>query len=486
MADLGLCYMTATEALRRYADGSLSPVEATDAHLARLDAIEPKLNAFMTRDHETARAEARASEARWTKGAPLGPLDGVTVTIKDLIPMAGRPLRNGSATSDDTACEEDAPTVARLREAGCVFLGKTTSPEFGWKGITDGPLFGFTRNPWNLAHTPGGSSGGAAASLAAGIGHLALGNDGGGSVRIPAGWSGIYGLKPTFGRVPDHPHEGAFAMTSTEGPMTRSVEDAALMLNTLALPDARDWYALPHDGRDWRGALDGGVRGLRIAYAPGLGRAIVDDEVRALTDAAAGRFAAMGAVVEDPGHVFEPLEEPMTALWLGGFAATLRAVPEERHHLLDPRFRQIAERGLGVTLAAYHASIRHRDRLGSAMGVFHERWDLLLTPTLPTPAPTVDTPYHSQGLHRWNHATPFTVPFNLTGQPGASIPCGTTRSGLPVGLQIVAARYRDDLVLRASRAFEEAMPQVWPNPMVEAALGETPVPVRERYGEPLA
>lgn len=485
MTDLDLCYMSAGEALSRYRDGSLSPVEATRAHLARLDAVEPALNAFMTRDHESALAEAAASEARWRKGAPMGPLDGVTVTIKDLIPQKGRPMRNGSATSDDTPCDVDAPTVARLREAGCVFLGKTTSPEFGWKGITDGPLFGYTRNPWNLAHSPGGSSGGAAASLAAGIGHLALGNDGGGSVRIPAGWSGIYGLKPTFGRVPDHPHEGAFAMTSTEGPMTRCVADAALMLNELARPDAQDWYALPWDDRDWRGALGGGVEGLRIAYAPGLGRAIVDDEVRALTDAAAACFAEMGATVEDPGPVFEPLEPAMTALWLAGFAASLRATPENRRHLLDPRFRQVAERGLGVTMAEYHASIVHRDRLGSAMGLFHQRYDLLLTPTLPTPAPTVDTPYHSQGLHRWNHATPFTVPFNLTGQPGASIPCGLTRGGLPVGLQIVAAKYREDLVLRASAAFEAQRPMVWPHPAIEEALTQTPASVRDRSAEPV-
>jgi len=486
MTDLDLCYMTATEALARYGRGSLSPVEATTAQLARLEGVEPKINAFMTRDHETALQEAQASEARWAKGAPLGPLDGVTVTIKDLIPQKDRPLRNGSATTDETPCDVDAPTVARLREAGCVFLGKTTSPEYGWKGITDGPLFGFTRNPWNLAHSPGGSSGGAAASLAAGIGHLALGNDGGGSVRIPCSYSGLYGLKPTFGRVPDHPREGLFCMTSTEGPMTRSVADAALMLNTLALPDAQDWYALPHDDRDWTGELAGGVKGLKIAYAPGLGRAVVDDEVRALTDAAAQVFADLGAVVDDPGPVFEPLEEPMTPHWLAGFASILRAIPEDRHDRLDPRFRAVAERGLKVTVPELQASIVHRDRLGAQFCRFHEDWDILLIPTLPTAAPLVDTPYHSQGLHRWNHATPFTVPFNLTGQPGASIPCGLTKAGLPVGLQIVAAKYREDLVLRASRAYEEVMPQTWPNDRVEAALAEDATPVRDRYGEPVA
>ncbi len=486
MTDLKLAYMSAAEALRRYRDKSLSPVEATQAALARMDTVEPKLNAFMTRDHKTALEEARASEARWTKGEPIGLLDGVTVTIKDLIPMKDRPLRNGSATSSDVLCEVDAPSVARLREAGCVFLGKTTSPEYGWKGITDGPLFGFTRNPWNLAHSPGGSSGGAATAMAGGIGHLALGNDGGGSVRIPTSYSGLYGLKPTFGRVPDHPREGLFCMTSTEGPMTRCVEDAALMLNTLSLPDARDWYALPHDDRDWRDALEGGLEGLRVAYAPGLGRALVEADVTELTDAAAGKFSQLGAVVDDPGHVFEPLEEAMTAHWLAGFAAILRSIPEDKHDLLDPRFRTMAERGLKVTVEELQASIVHRDRLGVRMNRFHQEWDLLLTPTLPTPAPLVDTPYHSQDLHRWNHVTPFTVPFNLTGQPGASIPCGVTTGGLPVGLQIVAAKCREGLVLRASRAFERVMQPVWPNDLVEASLAEPAPPVKDRYGEPVA
>lgn len=486
MAQLELCYMTAGEAVRRYRQRSLSPVEATAAQLRRLEAVEPKLNAFMARDDEMALAAARASEARWAAGTPLGPLDGVTVTVKDLIPMRGMALRNGSAASDDAPCDRDAPSVARLREAGCVFLGKTTTPEFGWKGITDGPLFGFTRNPWHLAMTPGGSSGGAAAALAAGIGHLALGNDGGGSVRIPSAWCGLYGLKPTFGRVPDHPREGLFCMTSTEGPMARRVADAAAMLNALALPDASDGYALPHDERDWRGALPGGVAGLRIAYAPGLGGAAPGGEVRTLTDRAVGSLAEMGAIVDEAAPPFEPLEEAIAPLWLAGFAATLRAVPEQKRGLLDPRFRALAERGLAVTVAQLQAAAIHRDRLATALGRFHEDWDLLATPTMAMAALPADTPYHGAALHRWRDATPYTLPFNLTGQPAASIPCGMTEAGLPVGLQLVAARHRDDLVLRASRAFEQAQPAAWPDRRVEAALAGPPPPLAQRYGEPLA
>ena len=212
---------------------------------------------------------------------------------------------------------------------------------------------------------------------------------------------------------------------------------------------------------------------------------MIDDEVRVLTDAAAQKFVELGAEVDDPGPVFEPLEEAMTAHWLAGFASILRAIPEERHDLLDPRFRTVAERGLTVTVPQLQASIVHRDRLGTLLNHFHQEWDLLLTPTLPTTAPLVDTPYHSQGLHRWNHATPFTVPFNLTGQPGGSVPCGLTPGGLPVGLQIVAAKYREDLVLRASRAYESVHPQSWPNERVEAALaGDVPA-VADRYDEPV-
>jgi len=465
-----IAYMTATELLRRFRDKSLSPVEATEAALARLDATEPKINAFQFTAHEEARRAARDSEARWQKGEPQGALDGVPVTVKDLIPLKGWPLRNGSATTDDSPCTFDAPSVARLREAGAVFLGKTTSPEFGWKGITDGPLFGTTRNPWSLAHSPGGSSGGAAASLAAGVGALALGNDGGGSIRIPSSYSGTYGIKPSFGRVPDHPREGAFCTSSSEGPMTRSVEDAALTLNELAKPDARDWYALPYDDRDWRKGLDAGIKGWRIAFAPGLGGAEVWPQVRALVDAAVEKLAGLGAEVEEVGPVIEPLEPVFTDYWLAGFASIMRAIPEDKRDLMDPRLRDLAERGLSVTLPQYHACMVARARLGVLMNQFHETYDLLVTPTLPTTAPVAETPYHSQSLHRWNHAVPFTLPFNLTGQPGASIPCGVTEVGLPVGLQIVAARHREDLVLKASHAYEQLHPQVWPQPDVENAL----------------
>ncbi len=483
MQDLDLCYMSANQVVARYEDGSLSPVEATRAHLARLDAVEPAINAFMHVDHETALDEARASENRWRTRTTLSALDGVTVTIKDLIPMRDRPLRHGSATTSAEPSGEDAPSVLRLREAGCVFLGKTTTPEFGWKGLTDGPLFGTTRNPWNLAHSPGGSSGGAAAALAAGIGHLALGNDGGGSIRIPSAWSGLYGLKPTFGRVPDHPREGIFCMSSAEGPMTRSVTDAALMLNELSRYDASDWYALPVDGRNWSDCLQDGIDGLRVAFVPDLAGAHVDGNVRRLVDAALGRLQDVGALVEEVQSPVEPLEPVMSPFWLAGFAAFLRSIPLSYRACLDPRFRILAERGNAVTVAQLQESVVCRDRLGSRLNKFHEHWDLLVTPAMTRTAPLADTPYHSHELHRWRDVTPFSLPFNLTGQPAASVFCGIADDGLPVGLQIVAAKFREDLVLAASRVCEKQYPQRWPQEAVETALARTPSRLRDRTGE---
>ena len=275
-----IAYLEATELLARYRSCALSPVDAIGEALARIERFEPVLNAFTLVDGDGARTQARESEARGRDGAPSGPLDGVPVTLKDIVLTKGWPTLEGSRTVDpERDWNEDCPAVTRLREAGAIFLGKTTTPEFGWKGMTDSPLSGITRNPWNPDLTPGGSSGGAGASLAAGIGALALGTDGGGSIRIPASYCGLYGIKPSFGRVPHYPQESPYASVVCGGPLARSVADAALMLNVISRPDARDGFALPDDGRAWRDGLDDGVAGLRLAYAPGLGGAEVAPEV---------------------------------------------------------------------------------------------------------------------------------------------------------------------------------------------------------------
>jgi len=278
--------LTATALLEHYRRKTLSPVEATKAVLARIAALNPSLNAFLLVDEEAALGAARASEARWMKGAPQGRVDGVPATVKDIMISRGWPTRRGSKTvRRDQPWDEDAPMVARLREHGAVLIGKTTTPEFGWKAIGDSPLTGITRNPWNRERTPGGSSAGAAVAAAAGMGPLHLASDGGGSIRIPSSFTGVFGIKPTYGLVASSP-PSPFAVVSHTGPMTRTVTDAALMLSVIAGWDPRDPYALPPAKRDYRGGLDGGIKGLRFAYSPTLGYAKVDPEVARQVEAA--------------------------------------------------------------------------------------------------------------------------------------------------------------------------------------------------------
>jgi len=473
--DDGLAYLGATELVAGYRDGALSPVDAIAEALARIERFEPVLNAFTLVDGDGARARARESEARWRDGAPMGALDGVPMTLKDIVLIKGWPTLEGSRTTDpERDWNEDCPAVARLREAGAIFLGKTTTPEFGWKGMTDSPLSGITRNPWNPDLTPGGSSGGAGAALAAGIGALAFGTDGGGSIRIPASYCGLYGIKPTFGRVPHYPQESPFAGVVCGGPLARSVADAALMLNVISRPDARDGFALPPDGRDWRDGLDDGVAGLRLAYAPALGGAEAAPDVLSVVAEAVRVFTGLGAHVEEVGPVFDPPRPQFEAYWLAGFAHRLRAIPPAKRDLMDPGLRALAEHGLAVSIEDYCAAMAARARLAARMSALHEDFDLLLTPTMPTPPPPVDMPYHSPGFDRWRHAVPFTVPFNLTGQPAASIPCGVCASGMPVGLQIVGPRFGEALVLRASRAFEAALARPYPRPVLAALAGASP------------
>src|SRR5437763_9005201 len=263
-----IAFSSAENLAELYRKKALSPVEAAELLFARIEALQPKLNAFCIVDRDGALAAARASETRWRDGRPHSPLDGVPVTIKDLVMMTGFPTRRGSRMLENAAPDaEDGPAVSRLKEAGAVILGKTTSPEFGWKAIGDSPLTGITRNPWNLGHTTGGSSAGAAAACAAGIAPLHVGSDGAGSIRIPAAFTGIFGIKATFGRVPAHP-PSPMGLLSNVGSMTRNVRDAAAMLNVLARPDARDPYTLPPESRDYLAGIDNGVNGLRIAYSP--------------------------------------------------------------------------------------------------------------------------------------------------------------------------------------------------------------------------
>ena len=451
---------TAIELLALYRAKAASPVEATQAVLARIAQLNPQLNAFCLVDEAAALQAARASEARWQLGAPIGALDGVPTSIKDLILTRGWPTRRGSrSVNPDQPWDVDAPATARLREAGAVLLGKTTTPEFGCKGETNSPLTGISRNPWDLSRTPGGSSGGTAAAVAAGLGPLGVGTDGAGSVRIPAAFCGNFGLKPSFGRVPAYPLS-PFGSVAHLGPHTMGVADAALMMNVLAMPDARDWTSLPYDARDYRVGLDDGVRGLRIAYSPTLGYATnVHPEVAAAVDRAVRDLEALGAVVEavDPGFS-DPLEI-CTGLWFLGALTVWNGLTPAQQALADPDFRAEAE--LGAKLSAYEVQQLHLQRgaLGSHLRQFMQRFDLIATPTVAVPAfearPAGHTPIDAATLLGW---TPFSYPFNLSQQPAATIPCGLTAGGLPIGLQLVGPMFGDALVLRACRAYESVRP----------------------------
>lgn len=449
--------MTATELLAAYAAKELSPVEATTDALDSIAEHDPRVNAFCLVDADRALAAARESERRWAAGTPCGLLDGVPVSVKDLLLTEGWPTLRGSTLVDaDQEWTEDAPVTARLREHGAVLLGKTATPEFGWKGVTDSTRTGVTRNPYDASRTSGGSSGGGAAAVALGMGALSVGTDGGGSIRIPAGFSGVVGLKPTYGRVPLYP-ASPFGTLSHAGPMTRSVADAALMLDVLAQPDARDWSALPPTGRSCSEGLDDGIRGLRIAYSPTLGYATVDPEIAESVRRAVDVLADLGAKVDEVDPGFEDPVGAYHVLWFSGAAKVMEPYGDDALERIDPGLAEVVAEGKELSALDYIGASAVRVELGTRMGRFHERYDVLVTPTLPIPAfeAGAEVPAGS-GLRRWTGWTPFTYPFNLTQQPALSVPCGLTADGLPIGLQIVGTRHADALVLRVGRAYERA------------------------------
>lgn len=461
--DLADC--TATDLLAMYRSKQASPVEATHAVLARIERLNPELLAFCLLAGSEALESARASEARWQRGEPVGALDGVPASIKDLILAKGWPTLRGSRTVDaNQVWDVDAPASARLREAGAILLGKTSTPEFGCKGETNSPRTGITRNPWDPSKTPGGSSGGTAAAVAAGMGPLSVGTDGAGSVRIPAAFCGNFGLKPSFGRVPAYPLS-PFGTVAHLGPHTMSVRDAALMLNVLAQPDARDWTSLPYDARDYTVGLEDGLRGLRIAWSPTLGYAKnVHPEIAAACAKAVDELRSIGARIDtvDPG--FDDPLEITCGLWFLGSWTLWNTLTPEQQQLTDPDFAAEAELGSKLSaLEAQRLNLR-RGALGAHMRQFMQRYDLLVTPTVAVPAfearPAGHSPFDSATMLGW---TPFSYPFNLTQQPACTIPCGLTTTGLPIGLQFVGPMFGDALVLRAARAYEAMHPIPRPN-----------------------
>jgi aspartyl-tRNA(Asn)/glutamyl-tRNA(Gln) amidotransferase subunit A len=452
--------LTAADLVRLYRRRELSPVDVTRDVLARIERFNPIINAFNIVIGDAALAAARESEARWHKGEPRGLVDGVPATIKDNIWVAGLPCRKGSATTDTAPVAEDAPSVARLREQGSVIVGKTTLPEFGWIGACHSPLTGITRNPWDLDRTPGGSSGGAAAAALLNLGWLHIGTDGAGSIRIPAAFTGVFGIKPSFGRVAAYP-ASPFAALAHQGPLTRTVTDAATMLSVISAPDERDMAAWNTPAPDFRVGLDEGVKGLRIAWSPRLGHVTrIDPEVEASAATAARVFEDLGAHVEQADPDLAASVEAISTLWGAVSATIVDGIPKSEHGKMDPGFLRMADRGRRYSLAQFLQVNVVRSDLAKAMVRFHQRYDLLLTPQMAVPAleAGLETPASSGFGESWVDWSPFTYPFNLTQQPAASVPCGFTSEGLPVGLQIVGPARNDALVLRAARSFESARP----------------------------
>lgn len=455
--------LTAVDALARFGEGSLSPERLVDDCLTRIARDNPKVNAFTCVNEVEARCLAAESAQRWQAGTPLGPLDGIPVTIKDLTLTKGLPTRLGSTTtSPDGSWEVDAPISRHLRNAGAIVIGKTTSPEFGWKGVTDNPLHGITRNPWDTALTPGGSSGGAGAAAALNLGLLHQGSDAGGSIRIPCSFTGTFGIKPTFGWVPQWP-ASAMSTLSHLGPMTRTAADSALMLSVMAQPDARDGYSGNPLGPDWLTPPPADLRGWRIAFSADLGYVEVAPDIARGVEEAVAYLEVLGATVErvDPGFS-DPLRT-FNTLWFAGATQALEKLNEQQQAALDPGFLDIARRGQDVSLSAYLAARRERSELTAHMAAFHEQYDLLVTPTMPIAPFEAGHNVPLGGRYRdWMDWTPFSYPFNLTQQPAASLPCGLDGQGLPVGLHLVAGKYQDLKMLHAAQLLERYLPPLKP------------------------
>jgi aspartyl-tRNA(Asn)/glutamyl-tRNA(Gln) amidotransferase subunit A len=455
---------SAVELGELYRTKAASPVEAMDAVLARAERVDPRLNALTIVDAEGARAAAKASAARWAAGAPASRLDGVPLTVKELVRVKSWPHSMGSLLADKTPVAEDAPAVARLREAGAIVWSQNTSPEYGHKGVTDSPLRGITRNPWNLERTPGGSSGGTGAAVAASLGPLGIGTDGGGSVRIPAAFCGLVGLKATYGRIAAWPPSMHGDLANT-GPMTRTVADCALMLNEMSKPDAREAFGAPPDDRDWTADLSAGVKGLKVGLISPVGHVYVEPPIGDRLTDAAKLLEALGAIVE-------PIEPPPESIdagrvwvthWFSAMQRLLQLYPAERHGEFDPSLLEQAKTGAGYSVQTLVDAMVERRTITTAWNLVFTKVDLVIMPTLNVlPFPVGQgSPLGPDGQP--NFAWSNTALFNLTRHPTISAPLKPSDDGLPIGLQIAAAHYRDDLVLRAAAALERAQGLVFPD-----------------------
>jgi aspartyl-tRNA(Asn)/glutamyl-tRNA(Gln) amidotransferase subunit A len=446
----------------------VSAIEVLDATLARIEAINPQINAVVTLVAERARQEALAADARLAAGGIVGPLCGVPISIKDLIETQGIRTTFGSLLKQDFVPDQDAVLVQRLREAGCPIFGKTNTPDYGGKFATDNFIFGATNNPWDLSRSPGGSSGGAAAAVASGMGSIAVGNDGGGSIRVPASMCGVYGLKPQFGRVPSWPRHNGWYLLNHEGPIARTVRDAAVLLDLMAGPDDRDWLSLPAESGSFLDACEGDIKGMRIAWSPTPGYGRVDPAVLRLCQNAVRIFEELGCIVEEASPQLPNVDQ----IFLGMIVPRLLVQFEQEFapgfiEKLDPAVAAFFPIGEQMSTRDVMSAIYGDYAVHDLHVAFFQKYELFLTPTLATPPyPSgIFGPSEVAGVPVQSPLEPFfTHPFNMSGQPAASIPVGFTEDGLPVGLQLVGRRFAEKTVLRASACFEAAHPWAahWP------------------------
>ena len=462
MDDLRICFMPALEMRDAIKSKMLSPVEVMEDVLRNIDRVNLKVNAYCTITIENANAEARRAEDMIMKGEDLGALHGIPVSIKDLIFTKDIRTTGGTAMYKDFVPDVDAIVVERLKAAGAILIGKTNTSQSGWVAITDNLLFGPTRNPWNTERTSGGSSGGAASAVASFMGPLAVGSDGGGSIRIPSSFCGVFGFKPSFGRVPTGPgFPELWEGLATIGPITRTVSDAALMMEVISGRDDRDHFSLSDMGLQYLPHLNEDLKGMRVAWSKDLGYAIVDPQVLKVTEAAIKTFAALGCTVEEAGPQVGSTEETFTTVVAASIAASLVEKLDEWGDHFEPALVKFLQKSKDIKATEYIKARFAHLKYWRAIQVFFEKYDLLITPTVAVPPFEVGIygPREIAGEKVTSLGwMPFTYPFNITGQPAASVPCGWTEDGLPVGLQIVGRRFDDTTVLRACAAFEHASP----------------------------
>lgn len=472
MSDTDLAYLPATEIRSMIAEKKVSSVEMTKLYLERIDALDSQFNSYLTVTSDLALEMAEEADRAVARGEDLGPLHGLPISIKDLEMTEGVRTTSGSLIFADRIAAYDSVVVERVKKAGAVILGKTNTPEYGLLGHTENRLGDHCRNPWNTETTTGGSSGGAGASVAAGLCALATGSDGGGSIRIPAGFCGIYGIKPTQGRISYYLGPGADPaanLFSQPGPMTRTVEDSAVLLQVLAGRDPRDPGALRDKPDDYVAALSRGVEGMRIGWSADFGFAAVEPEIRDTAAEAARAFEDLGAVVEEIDLVLDTPFEHFWPLFTAIMYARVAGVFDDNRDKLSWYALESLETGKNITGAEFVNALGYVDVMKSQFADAFDEYDLILTPTLATPAFPVGEPpakIGGQDVHWFWGYTPYTMPINMIGSTAASIPCGFSSDGLPIGLHIIGAQGAESTVFAASAAFEEARPWIQHRPPV--------------------